>query len=331
MRWNETNDRWELTNDGSTYGNIITTADSGTITSTMIADGTIANADISTTAAIQLSKLASGSSAQIVLANATGVPTYATISGDVTITNAGDVQIAANAISNADISTTAAIDHSKLASITAGSILMGNATNVPVATAISGDVTLASNGNVQIASNVITNADIITTAQISHSKLANATAGQILLGTTTTGVITATTISGDVTVDGAGNVQIAANTIVNADINSAAAIELGKLADVLFNQQTVSYTLVAGDKNKIVEVSNTGTTTLTIPADNTVNFATGTQIHILQTNTGQVTIAGNSGVTVNGTPGLKIRSQWSSVTLIKRAANTWVAVGDLSA
>lgn len=98
VRWNETNDKWELTNDGTTYGNIVTTADSGTITSTMIADGTIVNADINASAAIALSKLASGTSAQIVLANGSGVPTYTTVSGDITISNTGVVSIAANSV-----------------------------------------------------------------------------------------------------------------------------------------------------------------------------------------------------------------------------------------
>lgn len=45
---------------------------------------------------------------------------------------------------------------------------------------------------------------------------------------------------------------------------------------------------------------------------------------------GQVTVGG-AGVTINATPGLKLRTQWSSATLIKRATDTWVAVGDLSA
>jgi hypothetical protein len=40
-------------------------------------------------------------------------------------------------------------------------------------------------------------------------------------------------------------------------------------------------------------------------------------------------ITGASGVTVNATPGLKLRAQWSSATLIKRGTDTWVAIGDL--
>ena len=42
-------------------------------------------------------------------------------------------------------------------------------------------------------------------------------------------------------------------------------------------------------------------------------------------------MAGTGGVTINATPGLKLRAQWSSATLIKRATDTWVLIGDLSA
>jgi hypothetical protein len=52
---------------------------------------------------------------------------------------------------------------------------------------------------------------------------------------------------------------------------------------------------------------------------------------LLQTGAGQVTVAGASGVTVNATPGLKFRAQWSGATLIKRATDSWVLVGDVSA
>jgi hypothetical protein len=78
-------------------------------------------------------------------------------------------------------------------------------------------------------------------------------------------------------------------------------------------------------------VSNANATTLTIPTNDSVPFAVGTQIVVLQTGAGQVTIAGAGGVTVNGTPGLKLRTQWSLATLIKRSTNAWVVVGDLAA
>jgi hypothetical protein len=72
-------------------------------------------------------------------------------------------------------------------------------------------------------------------------------------------------------------------------------------------------------------------TTITIPAESSVNFPVGTTLDVLQTGTGQVTIAGASGVTVNSTPGLKLRAQWSSVTLLKRGSDSWIVFGDTSA
>lgn len=70
----------------NTTGTVVTTGDSGTVTSTMIADG------------ISLSKLASGTSSQIIIANASGVPTYTTISGDITISNTGVTSIEPNSV-----------------------------------------------------------------------------------------------------------------------------------------------------------------------------------------------------------------------------------------
>jgi hypothetical protein len=98
------------------------------------------------------------------------------------------------------------------------------------------------------------------------------------------------------------------------------------------NAQTgTSYTLVLGDASKMVEMSNTSAITLTVPLNSSVPFLVGAQIVLLQTNTGQVTVAGAGGVTINGNPGLKLRAQWSSATLIKRATDTWVLVGDTTA
>jgi hypothetical protein len=98
-------------------------------------------------------------------------------------------------------------------------------------------------------------------------------------------------------------------------------------------QKTASYALsTLTHRDSMIEVSSASATTITIPLDSTVDYPIGTTIDILQTNTGQVTIAPVSGsVTVNATPGLKLRTRWSSATLMKRAANTWVVYGDLTA
>lgn len=97
-------------------------------------------------------------------------------------------------------------------------------------------------------------------------------------------------------------------------------------------QKTASYTLSALDeRDNLIEMASSSAMTLTIPTDATLNFPIGTSLDILQTSTGQVTIAGSGGVTVNATPGLKLRTTWSSATLFKRAEDTWVVYGDLTA
>ena len=97
-------------------------------------------------------------------------------------------------------------------------------------------------------------------------------------------------------------------------------------------QKTDNYTLTdLTERDSLIEVSAASGKTITIPTNATVGFPIGTSIDILQTSTGQVTIAGAGGVTVNATPGLKLRTQWSSATLFKRAENTWVVYGDLTA
>jgi len=65
-------------------------------------------------------------------------------------------------------------------------------------------------------------------------------------------------------------------------------------------------------------------------SDSPLLFPVGFTCDILQTGPSQVVVAGN-GFTPNGTPGVKLRAQWSSATLIKRSLNSWVVLGDLSA
>jgi hypothetical protein len=103
-------------------------------------------------------------------------------------------------------------------------------------------------------------------------------------------------------------------------------------AELVINPQTgLLYVLVLADKGKLVEVNRSTGSVLEVPLNSAEAFPVGSQVTVLQTGAGQVTIAGTPGVTVNATPGLKLRTQWSSATLIKRATDTWVAIGDLVA
>ena len=105
------------------------------------------------------------------------------------------------------------------------------------------------------------------------------------------------------------------------------------IINLAINAQAAAYELVLADNGKMVEVSNASAVTLSIPTNSTAAFATGAQITILQTGAGQVTIAATTPgtTTVNGSPGLKLRAQWSSAVCIKRATDSWVVLGDLVA
>jgi hypothetical protein len=102
------------------------------------------------------------------------------------------------------------------------------------------------------------------------------------------------------------------------------------LSDMATSSQSASYTLVLEDKAKVVEMSVGSANNLTVPLNASVAFPVGTQIHIVQTGSGQTTVVATAGVTINSATTLKMRAQWAAATLIKRAENTWVILGDLA-
>lgn len=116
-----------------------------------------------------------------------------------------------------------------------------------------------------------------------------------------------------------------------ASITTALAGKVDSYTPIV--QKTASYTLTSlTERDDLIEVNSTSPCVISIPEDATVDYPIGTSLDILQTNTGEVSIAPVSGnVTVNATPGLKLRTRWSSATIFKRAANTWVVYGDLKA
>ena len=108
---------------------------------------------------------------------------------------------------------------------------------------------------------------------------------------------------------------------------------INSIEELNTNEQTgTTYTLALTDDGKVVEMNNASANTLTVPPNSSVAFPVGSQILVLQTGAGQTTVAAGAGVTVNSKDGnLKLSAQWCAATLIKRATDVWVVVGDLSA
>lgn len=100
---------------------------------------------------------------------------------------------------------------------------------------------------------------------------------------------------------------------------------------------TNAYTLVLGDQGDILLASNGSTAgTINIPTNASVAFPIGTQITVIQTGSGQLTIqAASSGTTTVISTGAtstapKLRVQNSSATLIKTNTDQWYVVGDIA-
>ena len=102
-------------------GTVITSGDTNTVTSTMV-DGSLVNANLSATAAIAFTKLEDLTAAKILVGNASDKATAVTVTGDIGIDNAGLTSIAAGAIVDADISNSAAITGSKIATGTTSAV-----------------------------------------------------------------------------------------------------------------------------------------------------------------------------------------------------------------
>jgi hypothetical protein len=157
----------------------------------------------------------------------------------------------------------------------------------------------------------------------------NFAAGTITATTFSGSGASLTSIPGSALVSGAVGTTQLANGAVTTDKLAAGAPRAGY--NSTRNVVTASsYTLVASDLGKLVELNNASAVTLTIPTDS-VAFTEGDRIDIIQTGAGQVTLTPGSGVTLNSDSSKrKLLSQWAACTVIKRGANSWVAIGNLT-
>lgn len=94
-----------------------------------------------------------------------------------------------------------------------------------------------------------------------------------------------------------------------------------------------SYTLQLTDQQKLLLFSSATAVAVTIPLNSVVALPIGTQITLVQNNTGQMTISGAVGVTVTSTGSTanqpKTRAIYSAITVIQTSINNWLAVGDI--
>jgi hypothetical protein len=121
--------------------------------------------------------------------------------------------------------------------------------------------------------------------------------------------------------------------VLTADSAQTLGVKWATPTDVnlTINAKTANYTLVAGDVNKLITMSDAGTLTLTVP--NGV-FTAGQQINVQRIGAGAVQIR-NDGTSVLTSTGATstapdLRAQYSACTIVCTSSNNFTVIGDLS-
>jgi len=305
---------------------------SGGITNQMIADGAITSGDIAS-GQVGANHFGAGAitSGYFLRADGTGILSWGTTSA-ASLTSG---QVVSGLIGNN------AVNSGNIASGSIGTFHLANGA------VVSGDIGANIIGSPHILAGSIANASLTNssiTIAGSSTALGGSWAAQALttasgllagtfypsgaltIGIATAGVVNAMIASGAVT---SGN--IASGQVGNNALTSTIA-DKTIVGDVqAINYQSGAYTLVSGDAGKLITINSVSTANLTIPTNASVPMTIGTHIDFIQLGAGQVTISGNIGVTINYTPGNKLRTQYAGASVIKIGTDTWCLVGDISA
>jgi hypothetical protein len=101
--------------------------------------------------------------------------------------------------------------------------------------------------------------------------------------------------------------------------------------NLTISAKTANYSLLIGDVNKLITMSDAGTLTVTVP--NGV-FSTGQQINVQRLGAGAVQIRNDGTTTLTSTGATSgspdLRAQFSACTIVCTGTNTFTVIGDLA-
>jgi hypothetical protein len=169
----------------------------------------------------------------------------------------------------------------------------------------------------------------------SDSTITRVSAG--LLAIEGSNIVTASLTSSE-TVAGVVELATAAEVVTGSDTARAvtpagAAAHYSPITRVTNDDTSTALTGALTDAGNVVFMNNAAANVFTIPANATVAFAVDTQIDIVMEGAGVTTITADTGVTLNGVSAGSgaISAQYSAVTIIKRATDTWIMFGNHAA
>lgn len=92
-----------------------------------------------------------------------------------------------------------------------------------------------------------------------------------------------------------------------------------------------AFTPALSDAGKTVIITNTSAIAVTVPTNASVAYVVGTVITIIQGGAGQITVSGDSGVTVDAyDSGNKTAGEHAAVSLLKYGTDTWKLIGGVA-
>jgi hypothetical protein len=100
------------------------------------------------------------------------------------------------------------------------------------------------------------------------------------------------------------------------------------------NEKTSSFTIGMQDSGKTIVLNSSSQIAVSVPTDASVNFPVGTQIAFIRFGSGEVVFAASDATAtslLSKNSNKKISAQYSQSLLIKKDANVWLLIGDLTA
>lgn len=143
---------------------------------------------------------------------------------------------------------------------------------------------------------------------------------------TTLAPIDAPTFTGKVTVDTDG-IEFADGVQTKQGVPSLTVIK----PVISANASTSTLSSALTYRDSLVPINGAYSVTIDADTTNSVTFPIGTSIDFYQSASTGAQFVEGAGVTLQYTPGLKFRTTFSSATITKVAANTWLVYGDLMA